>query len=269
MHKVTQYKTGKASLYAQGALPPPDLAANFPAHFAAAGAPRADTAASLSKLVGGGPLALRAQLSGSIAPDLAPLCRQAALRPQAVRLWWPDQACVPQEGAPWLLLGLCKARLNEQRDVRARPAGPAVQIDGSCGQREPAAQRQTASGKAAWQLGTGQHVQPRCQQLRAVWRGGARALEGTQPEREPSSGLLAGLQPGVAPQRGSSRHSTAAQAAVTCRRLIQLCAGHRGAAASQHHRVGSGAAGRHDQARQPLGWRGLLSMLHPPLRRAG
>jgi hypothetical protein len=134
--KVTQYKTGKASLYAQGGSAPAGAAARAAppaAVFAAApscGGSRAalhPQVAASSALSSPRPAARRSS-SWSVraacdatsprhpppralrpAPE-----RQAALRPQAVGLWRPDQARVPQEG-------------QDDQEDRAAPAVRRVQ----------------------------------------------------------------------------------------------------------------------------------------------
>lgn len=73
LHKVTQYKTGKASLYAQG-----------------------ERGVLLGRLPDPG---LDAVLDEKpLNHSLPSPYRKEALRPQAVRLRWSDQACLPQEG---------------------------------------------------------------------------------------------------------------------------------------------------------------------------
>jgi ribosomal protein L44E len=118
VHKVTQYKTGKASLYAQGASCSPSSALSAaPALPGGHGCPQGlcpsahlccamVAATQTERLVanrtddynscrgGGG-------WCGESTGELMELCtcnREAALRPQAERLRWSDQACVPQEG---------------------------------------------------------------------------------------------------------------------------------------------------------------------------
>jgi ribosomal protein L44E len=102
--KVTQYKTGKASLYAQGEQRPRRSAGSL-----RAGAPPQE-----------GPRAshqLRAAPRCPARPTSAVVWlprRQEALRPQTVRLRWPDQARLPQEGAP-------RARAISSSTVTADP----------------------------------------------------------------------------------------------------------------------------------------------------
>jgi hypothetical protein len=84
--KVTQYKTGKASLYAQGKQ------GRAAGSMQAAGC--CNSSSSSSSWSAGG-----AVFSASTSQPIAPsCCRQEALRPQAGRFRWSDKACVPQEG---------------------------------------------------------------------------------------------------------------------------------------------------------------------------
>lgn len=103
MHKVTQYKTGKASLYAQGAR---RVVAGSAVLLIAGGGrlqqgwrdPLQGWRRGLVQWTGLGAWG-RSGCEQQLMCGVAGCCRQAALRPQAVGLWWPDQACVPQEGA--------------------------------------------------------------------------------------------------------------------------------------------------------------------------